>query len=340
VIDKLDVSIPGATKFSREFRRIYADADRPFAEDTVWRKNKYFQQSGDFTAYGIPAVVHLGCKMTKDKHHKIEILKAGERTMKEMVAIISQVFDGDPEAMRLARIDLTADVKDVPVQWFKEHTYCVAKQTTREIGTIKPIPYMAVRKGSAETIYAGVKPNQIRIYDKTRERMMQLDREHRRIAGRVRFDAQENCKVFVMPQFITFEELYGYSPDKVITRVERQVANRDLEKIGLTHVHKLKTADILEPFNKVKFFAEESPDLSIETWGFTDYLAGLQLQQMQRDFGINEVRKRMQEHIPGRNWKRVWDKFQPWLTAQKDVGITSANLTAEYQNSTYRQMCA
>lgn len=341
MIDKLDLRVPGRAKVSGHFNRILQDCNREARPgDHVWRQSRYFERAGDFSSYGIPAVVHLTCNMTKDRHHKVEILQTGDKTFSEMMAICSELFDHDPLSWGISRADLTADVPDVPVQWFKEHTYVTAKQTTRELGHIKPIPYMTIRKGAAETLYAGVKPNQNRIYNKTLERMMQLKKENNSIIHKLRKKAAEDLQMFEMPALASFEQRYGYSSDKVITRVERQCAGKDLEKLYLTNVEKLRVAHCLRPFDKIKFFTGEEEDLSIRRWGFTDWNVGMNLQNMRREFGINEVRKRMMEHIGGRHWKRTWDKFEPFLRADPAPGITAMQLTAEYQDSTARQLAA
>lgn len=341
LIDKLDLRVPGRAKVSRHFNRILQDCNREARPgDHVWRQSRYFERAGDFSSYGIPAVIHLNCTMTKDQHHKVEILQTGDKTFSEMMAICGEIFDHDPLSWGISRVDLTADVPNVPVQWFKEHTYVVAKQTTREMGVTRPLPYMAVRKGTAETIYAGVKPNQNRIYNKTAERMMQLKKENNRIIHQLRKKASEDLQMFEMPTLPTFEQRYGYPEDKVITRVERQCAGKDLEKLYLTNVERLKMSHCLRPFDKIKFFTGEHEDLSLERWGFTDWNTGMNLQSLRRDFGINEVRKIMMQAIPGRHWKRTWDKFQPFLRADPEVGITAMKLTSEYQDSTARQLAA
>lgn len=330
----------------------------------MWKKTKYFARAGDFSEYDLPVLLHLECEMTKDRMHKLEILEAGKKTYSEMIEIGSRIFQGEPESWGLLRVDLTADIEGVPVQWFKDHTYVTSKQTTREIGTIKPIPYMAIRKGRAETLYAGVKPNQHRIYDKVAE---QLQRHNRAIQRAVR-EARQNAavaefapgdrpndgewetftnkieyeepipgRVLTMPSVPSFKDVYGYGPEHVLTRVERQVAQRDLEKIGLTNVYSLKRATEIKPFKSLRFFQTQGDDLSIETWGWRDWNAGMNMRNIKEQIGLNEFKKMMEREL-GNNFYRNWNKFRPFVENSAIAGTRPEELQAAYERSTNRQV--
>lgn len=353
--------MPGKSRFTREFARIYKDASdqatfgRP---SPVFHKSRFYASAGDFSSYGIPVMLHMDCTMTAKPNHKLEILQAGEKTLREMRDIGSSIFEDEPERWGVLRCDLTADAKDVPVQWFKEHTFVAGKQTYREMGKLPIVNgYMTMRKAQAETLYAGVKPNQIRIYDKTGERMarwqreLQADLRRSRAAGAgikpctelgcfcggVSLEGHMATEFFKTP---SFEEMFGYKPDKIITRVERQLSGKDLEKMNLLRFDDLRVADTKKPFEKIKFAVENGHDLSIETWGFNDWHVGNSLQRQVEIWGLNETRKMMGKHLGTNAWK-TWKKYEPFLVSQsKLIGTTAALLQKEFSDSTYLQIAA
>jgi hypothetical protein len=62
--------------------------------------------------------------------------------------------------------------------------------------------------------------------------------------------------------------LHGHSPDAIITRVERQIAGRDLAPLGLTDFASLKRAPMLSPFDKVVFYEAGTGEPAIEDLSF------------------------------------------------------------------------
>lgn len=347
MIDKADFRIPRGRKMTEEFSNKFKHANAlrsplhdPKLAGQVWKPSKYYDMLGDFTEYELPVMLHWSCKMTKTQDHKVEILGTGDRPYSEIREILGRMFQGDPEDLELLRVDLTADVPSVPVRWFKEKTYVAGKQTFREIGTVPSIPYMAIRKGNAETLYAGVKPNQMRIYDKVGEQYAQYQRYVRRETNAAKMSLLDD-HVVEIPLIPTFKERHGFDIGQILTRVERQVHGRDLEKLRLHKLESLLTCDTLEPFKALRFFAEEPDDnLSIAQWGWRDWHAGLNMKRMCEEMGAVDFRKMMQAEL-GTNFYREWQKFAPFLRGKsKIVGITSARLQDEYIRSTYLQMSA
>lgn len=351
MIDKADFRIPRKRRMTEEFSNIFAHANAvrnlgDAAEihfnpaGSIFRPSKYYDMQGDFREYDLPVMLHYGCKMTKTRDHKVEILGTGDRPYSEIKQILGRMFQGDPEELELLRVDLTADIADVPVRWFKEKTYVAGKQTTREIGTVAPIPYMAIRQGKAETLYAGVKPNQMRIYDKVGEQLMQYKRYVRQQVKEAKMRMMDDYVVEI-PLIPTFKERHGFTEDEVVTRVERQVHGRDLEKLRLTNLRSLTVADALEPFKALRFFTEDPDDnLSLPQWGWRDWHAGMNMRRMSEGMGMGDFRKMMQAEL-GTNFYREWSKFAPFLRGKSRViGITSAKLQNEYMRSTILQMSA
>jgi len=277
-------------------------------------------------------LLHMSCTVTKQPIHKLEILRAGDKTIPEMRELAGRVFASDPDELAIMRVDLTADIEGVPVDFFKRHSMVQCKQTRRELGTVEH--YQVVAKGKAETLYSGVKPNQIRIYDKTGERRMQYGKYLRRFA-RESAELPESAEI----EATTFEAMYGHGMYDVITRVERQVAARDVEKIGVATLRALRLkADALNPFAKMVFFDGRDPDPRIEDWGFRDWHCGMDLRHRVEQFGLAEVEREMKCEL-GKNFHRQRKLFAPFLRmASNVVGIDSQRLRDAYASSTARQL--
>jgi hypothetical protein len=329
MIDKLDLRVPGAAPFTESFGRLYAGMR---ADPKRWRQSKHYAASASFEDCGMDILLHVNCTMTKNPMHKLEIIRTGEKTYEEMVTLAARVFDSDPEDFGIMRIDLTADVEGVPVDWFKRHTLVRSKQTRREMGSVEP--YMTIGKGRAETLYSGVKPNQIRIYDKTAERRMQYQKYVGKFAREV---AGLPDSFEIEPT--TFEAMYGHDMNEIVTRVERQVSARDVEKLGLSEMRSIRMrADSISPFEKMVFFDDQALDPRIEDYSFDVWNAGMNLQSRVREFGIAETHRWMRMQL-GSNFNRAKKKYASFFRLSDNVvGIDSARLKNIYQASSYRQI--
>jgi len=90
--------------------------------------------------------------------------------MTEIHSMIGQIVDCDPAGCRLGRIDLAADVRDVSLSWFREHTYVQYKQFLCAHAKLVEAEFSEMGKKVYQTLYFGKRPSCIRIYDKTAER--------------------------------------------------------------------------------------------------------------------------------------------------------------------------
>jgi hypothetical protein len=324
MIDKLDIRVPGHIPFTPGFAYLY----KSMKDDPKrWRRTQHYSASASFEDCGIEATLHIGCTMTKKNMHKIEILRTGEKTYDEMLSICGRVFDTDPAQLGIMRVDLTADIPNVTVDWFKRKTMVRNKQTRREIGKVEP--YQTVRKGRAETLYAGVKPNQIRIYDKTAERRMQYSRYLARFA-------RESEGIDV--QASTFEALYGTGMNDVVTRVERQIGAKDVEKMGLVRVEQLHRLPLMDPFANMLFFEHPQFDPKIQDFGTETWMAGMYLRNRVQDFGVSDTHQWMRATY-GKNFDRAKKKFSVFLRLTDSVvGIDAKRLSSTFQASVTRQL--
>ena len=328
MIDKLDLRVPGVVPLTREFAAVYAST---MGDPKRWRSSKHYAKTASFEDCGYPVILHMDCMMTKKNLHKIEILQTGEKTIGEMRRIAGSIFDCDPGGMGIMRLDLTADVEGVSVDWFKRHTLVQFKKTTRQHFNVET--GLTVRKGTAETLYAGVKPNQIRIYDKTAERRMQYSKY---LAKFIRATSEMPDSFEVEPT--SFEAMFGISERRMITRVERQVAARDIEKLGITTVQSLQRIDSVRPFANMIFFDTPTSGPSLEGYSFHDKLAIEALQTRIHEFGISETLAWMRSQT-GKNFLRAKERYGPFLRVNENVvGIDSDRLNRIFKASASNQL--
>jgi hypothetical protein len=374
MLDKLDCRVSPNVPLTREFEAVMRVMDEPQAEgQSYWRPSKLYTKMGDLRPFGIDAILHRKNVMTKVATDKLEILGMGEKTLGEVFDICRQVYQGDPEEFGILRADWTADQKRVPVWWFKQNVIVDYKKITREIGNIPQSNYMTVANGICETLYAGKKPRQVRIYDKTGERIQRWKSECLRIAHLNKKLLQEGdqagmlaaleageydqdkaarwslevltetpAKFAKREQIVippTFTQMFGYSSDEVITRVESQYNGKGLEQIGMTRVHNLWRMAEIEPFTNIRFPGDEESEARREDYEGHAWAAGLMFGEHAKKHGLLSAKRLMTEIYGSKNLGRNWSLFQPFMTA-KDRLCTYQKLQAEYVRSSEKQLYA
>lgn len=323
MIDKADLRVQQAVPFTKAFQEVYEASRR--GDRRPWGSSRYFLSTADMREFGYDVRLHMYSTLTPKPIHKLEIYDAGGKTLQEMRALVASIFDCNPDRLGLMRVDLCADVHGVDVDWFKRHTIVQSKQTQRELGTVAP--YQTVRRGRAETLYAGMKPNQFRIYNKALERLV-----------RWKWYARQLKRQAPELEPTSYEAMYGHSREAIITRVERQLAGRDLARVGLSNFESLTTAASISPFNKIKFYEVTQHEPSIEEHGFATWTSGMFLRGMVKDFGLTATRGFMKEKL-GRNLYRDWKRFEPFLCLpSQTLGIDSPTLYTSFQQSVSRQL--
>ena len=114
MVDKLDLRIPGQVPFTPEFSRVYSSVS---SDEKRWRKSNHYVRVASFEDCGYDMLLHMGCTVTKEPIDKLEVLRAGDKTLPEMRALAGEVFETDPDPLGLMRVDLTADLEGVPVDF-------------------------------------------------------------------------------------------------------------------------------------------------------------------------------------------------------------------------------
>ena len=320
MIDKLDLRIPRLSGF-RPAVASYINIHPHFSFLSRVRPSQHYAGRVDLRAIGIDAILHIDCKHG-DRHSKLEILNIGNKPHSKMVRLIESVTYADVETMGIMRIDLTADVRDVTVPWLKDHMRFKFKRSERVYGEIK---YSLIGKGEVETIQAGNRPNLYRVYNKTKESLVQFRQMERKASKDA--DALE------------FEQEFGFKMTDVRTRVERQCGgNRIPDEIATFGT--LQNAPDFNPFSSLEIISARAITLpSPEECDGLEYYTGVGMyNEVARD-GMQAFRKRLNKLTTG-NAARTIKRFHRFFPGGDGPNITMENLLAEYRESTIAQLSA
>lgn len=319
MIDKLDLRLP----VSAGLTRLVSDYTRPspFAEySTRVRPAHYYAGRADLRHVGIDALLHLQCKSTHGHDHKLEILDVGKKSHRDILSLIEKVTPANPQTFGIMRIDLTADVREIPVSWAREHVRFKFKRSQREYGEIK---FCVIGKSKVETITAGNRPNVFRIYDKVAESKVQF----RQLLKKQSKDSEP----------LVFEHEFGFREEDTVTRFERQCGGAlippDLATFG-----RLQRAVSFNPFNNLEIVgASNLAPLIPEQCDGIEYYAALGMQQEQRRLGMQGFRKQLNQQTKG-NGARTMQRYGRFLANEGGLSLSAADLFETYKNSTQRQL--
>ncbi len=323
MIDKVEVRVPAQAQFSKEFGSLYRELRCSRVDP--FRDSRHYTSAGDLRPFGYEAILHMGCTRDKKGNHKLELLDTGTMSYAGMHNEIERVFDLDARRLDLMRLDLAADVRAVPVEWFMRHVRARYKQWVCDIGQVDSEirEYARMGRQQVQTFYLGKRPNCFRIYDKIAEYHHQYTQLTRRAS-----DAAE------LP---SFEEAYGYPERGVtLTRVERQMGG------GRVPAHidtfgKLKASAAFNPFERLDFLASGVQEPRIENYGLIQYAVGMWLRERAEDIGIHRLRALVNKHSGG-HASRTFQEYREFLPSEG--GITAERLYAIYQESVGRQLAA
>jgi hypothetical protein len=320
LIDKLDLRIPAGSVLTPAVREFTRPAPYDSYSSRV-RPAFHYTGRADLRPIGIDAILHMSCRHG-DKHNKLEILDVGKKPYSEIVQLIESVTSVDPNSFGVMRIDLTADIPDVGVPWFKSHARFRFKRTDREHGVLK---YAMIGHGQVETITTGCRPNVIRIYNKTAEYRMQF----RRMLQKASNDADR----------IEFEKKFGVKETYVLTRIERQCGgNRIPPEIGSFGT--LVLAPDLNPFESVEIIDSEGASLpSPEGYEGLQYFTGIGLYTVAGERGMQEFRKLLNRKTGG-NAARTMERYGAFFASGSDKRITAQEIYELYRFSTLEQLSA
>jgi len=330
MIDKLEVRVPRSVPYRPAFAELYRQIAWEDAERSIEglprriTPSRYYESVVDLREFGNEVILHNSARLGKNGDYKIELLETGKMGFSHMIQEIEEIFDVDPEALSVTRVDLTADVFNIPVSWFVKHCRVQYKRWIASMGHISDgaeFSEMGIKR--IETLYLGKRPNLIRIYDKVAEHLHQFKKILRQLSP----DAE-------LPDF---EQVYGISPDTIMTRVERQLAAGRVPP-PVDTVRKLRTADSFNPFHRLKIIEGCALEPNPLNYRSDVYERGIRLRQLVEDEGLQRARFALNEQSQG-NADRILKTVSDFIPSDGQ-GITAEELFERYQDSTRKQLIA
>jgi hypothetical protein len=322
MIDKLDLRAPASATFRPEVER-YVRVVNPEEFSHRVKPNAYYSGKCDLRPLGLDAILFLNCKFQPSHNHKLEILDAGKKSYSEWAQIAESVFDCDSRSLDIVRIDLAADVRNIPVSWLKPRVRIKFKRTNDEHGKLE---YGQFGKTQVETLRAGKGENLFRIYNKTEESKMQ----YRRLCRKASRDAEPP----------DFEREFGYPANAVVTRFERQCRGRSVPET-LGSFGKLPNAPEHDPFDVVEIVSSGEPTLPgiEECESPTEYFVGIGLHTKSNEMGMQQFRPWLNRVTTG-NGARTMRRYERFFPSGEGSLLTREQLYKTYRESVTRQLSA
>jgi hypothetical protein len=214
MIDKIEAMVEPNTPLRGMLRAIDWDS-RDDAFCSTIRPSKYYRAVADLRPIGFDAMLHYEQK--RYGSHKIEFFETGKKGMAEIQDTVERIVDCNPSKLRLGRVDLAADIRDVSLSWFRNHTYVQYKQFICAHAKVVENEQTEMGKKIYQTLYFGKRPSCIRIYDKVAERVSHLELMKRRVNRSAKVEYAEYLKTlkagdrdpFQWPQFPSVWEWLG-----------------------------------------------------------------------------------------------------------------------------------
>lgn len=316
MIDKADFRVPQPTRFQPQFRLVPGGI--LFGQDLAPVKySRHYVAIADLRPLGIDALLNV-CHRSSDRHdHKVEILETGKKSLAQMAEIITTIFDVDPGGLELMRLDLAADLRDVTVDQLVQVVRVRYKRSTAERGERD---YEIIAGRRTEYMRYGKRPNCIRIYDKPAEckaRFLEIQK-------RVCRDGER----------LDFESLFGFPPEAVISRVERQIAGGTLP-VQLSTFAKLQHAAEFNPFTAIEMIPADFPIPDPRSVGTAMMLKLCGAQYLIDKFGFQQARALL--NADG-NAARSLAPYQAYLQHSKQRRVTQESIYEQYRHSVRKQI--
>lgn len=313
MIDKIELRLPPWVDFT-------PGVSKQLRQHGIGRPGLHYGTILDLRPIGLDAMLH-NRKRRGDPTHKLEIFETGKKTYSEIASLIEEVVQYDIERLELMRIDLCADVRDVPVSWFHAHARVRYKQLERRIGKLKSD---VISRSSIETVSAGRRPNMIRIYNKVAEWMMQFRKANRKQKP----DADP----------LVFEQEYGIDSNAILTRVERQYGGGRLPREIQTFGEIARAADI-NPFESIELVSNAALPPRVDDRDLSDWLKGMQLRQEAISRGMHNFQRWLNKHSNG-NAARMMKRYSDFMPGEESVKLKLEDLVQIYRDSTVQQLAA
>ena len=326
-IDKLDLSVSAKARFTPAFKRAWNSPEI----EKLKKPGGLYSVKADLRKVGLPVIVSFEHLHHKHLGPKMEIQRAGDMYYSQLAEVHEQIFEGDAFEDEILRVDLTADVHGVTVQEYGRAMWHLYKQTHQQEYGDGDYYHLtrSVGRGAAQTLYYGRKPHQMRFYNKTLHRLqVLLPALHR-----------QQKKHGIPPS--SFQEVYGYDPFEIVTRVERHMGDREtrdvwgVQKFG--EIHRLAQCD---PFERLRFVEDARGGRSLNDLDGAARAFILLLRNERDDVGVDQMKTwlRSQYRDP-RAFRKYWQENEH-LILDHNPAIARENLTRQYRSSLMKQLAA
>jgi hypothetical protein len=325
VIDKLDLRLPRVTLFRAEPREFMLES-RHFENSSRTLTSGRYEWVSDLRPVGIDARLNYSLKREEmDPHEgesKLEIFDAGTKPFSELAAVIERTIEGPIDDLEVMRIDLCADICEVPVDWFLNRARVKFKRVCYQMGEAK---FSLIGKAGIQTIAAGKRPNMVRIYDKVAEYREQLKRLNRKRG----YDAEE----------LTLKSEFGISDQATITRVERQFGGGRIPQ-QIDAFGKLANLPAFDPFTNLEIVNGTAASVPTRNeCGFDEWIKGMFLRERQEEMGRQQFNRWLNVESSG-NGTRYRKKYGAFLDPSFDDRLTVDTLFAAYRESVTKRLAA
>ena len=364
MIDKIEAMIERGT----DFRGALNDLKRasPWEPYNDVRPSKFYHAVVDLRPRGFDAMLHIEQK--RYGTHKVELFETGKKGLAEIQDTLERIVDCDPAGCRLGRIDLTADVREVSLPWFREHTFVLYKQFLyAHAKELIEAEYSEMGKKIYQTLYFGKKPSCIRIYDKVAERTQHFELWKRRQIRATKKLWEEKGQVgpVLLPEFPDLQDwlaielpdaapaqpdlIPGTSPAEqkqlfpVVTRVENQFGGRVPEQLHTLCEMRKNVLDF-NPFARMKIVGGNAIPpgvfdrdaggeyrLGVQEWGFCMWA-----RDHWKELGAQQMWAILNRDRHGKEYLKTMREFLP----DASEGISEMELYDVYRSSTARQLAA
>jgi hypothetical protein len=327
LIDKLDLGVNNRAQYTRSFSKVLSISERPEWRDKVWKQGGHFRRRGDLREVSggeLPVILHMDNLHNRKAPNKVELIETGKLKLAEMGELVESMFLVDADESKVMRLDTAADIRSTPVEWFREHTYVALKQSQQAWVHCE----MSMRR--AQTLIAGKKPRQIRIYDKTGHRAAMLASERRKMTKEEREYA------------MSFEDRWGYPQSQIVTRVERQLGGGEPTTRGYGKMGYLRALANFDPFERIVF----PSDLVYNPGTFRDprdlYTACSLREQAERD-GVENMWMSLRANcVSPWQFRKLRNRYRAFIlcSAENETGTTRQAVHAAYVESLRLQLAA
>lgn len=318
MLDKIDVRIPYSADFQPRFRFSAGEVSYEGISSPL-RRSMYYAGTCDLRPFGMDAILHMSLKFGKWKNsRKLELLNTGSKSLRQMASLIQRVFVVDPDDLKLMRADFASDLDGITIAAAYGSTRVKFKRSADAIGETD---YETVGGQRLEYFRYGKSPNCFRVYDKPAE----CKARFRALLKKSNPDAEPP----------TFEELFGFAPDAIRTRFERQTGGRGIPQT-LSTFGQLRNAAEFNPFSRLEVIPDSFPfpDPKVVGAALSLKLAGVH--SFVERYGFQQARATL--NCKG-NVKRWVDKYCEYVEqARSESPLTVERILESYQASVTRQI--